>query len=83
MIYGSVLGLFWVGFIYYFDFQEIVYLERGGSFDDDNLVKVGKGWLGEIDGLVLLLLYCIMLFIIYVVVFLKMYEIVFGKWNMY
>ncbi|KIR27032.1 hypothetical protein I309_03974 [Cryptococcus deuterogattii LA55] len=38
------------GSTYHLEPQEAVQLERGGSSDDDNLAKVGKGWLGEIEG---------------------------------
>lgn len=83
MTHGSVPGPSRAGSTYHLDPQETAHLERGGSSDDDNLAKVGKGWLGEIDGLVLLSLHRITSLIIYAVAFLKTYEIVLGKWNMY
>ncbi|OWZ26228.1 hypothetical protein C361_07060 [Cryptococcus neoformans Tu259-1] len=50
MTHGSVPGPSRAGSTYHFEPQEAAHLERGGSSDDDNLAKVGKGWLGEIDG---------------------------------
>lgn len=50
MTHGSVPGPSRAGSTYHLDPQETAHLERGGSSDDDNLAKVGKGWLGEIDG---------------------------------
>ncbi|KAL0242193.1 hypothetical protein I308_105822 [Cryptococcus tetragattii IND107] len=50
MNHGSAPGPSRAGFTYHLEPQEAVQLERGGSSDDDNLAKVGKGWLGEIEG---------------------------------
>lgn len=84
MNHGSVSGPSRAGSTYHLEPQEAAQLERGGSSDDDNLAKVGKGWLGEIEGSVLLsLLRTNRLPYIYAVAFLKTYAILHGKWNTY
>lgn len=81
MTHGSVAGPSRAGSTYHFEPQEAAHLERGGSSDDDNLAKVGKGWLGEIDGLVLLFITPHSSLIIYAVASLKTYAVLHGKWR--